>query len=153
MRYLLFSVGHRRLCLPVAEVARVLTPDGLQQAYGAPDYIKGLLNYLGQWVPVIDLCLLVDGQACRSAMSTRMIIIQLTADDESRRYIGVIAETVDETMQVADDEFSENGLAVTDQAYFGDITDQDNALIYRLHASQLLPDSIRQLIRLEPVDE
>jgi chemotaxis signal transduction protein len=149
MRYLLFSVGHRRLCLPVADVERVLSPDSLKPAYAAPKFVKGLLSYQSLWVPVIDLCLLADGQACKFAMSTRLILIQLPDKTGEACFVGVIAESVDETMQVADENFTSNGLSILSQNFFGDITTENDELIYRLVPEQLLSKEVRQLIRLE----
>ena len=144
MLHLLFSTGQRRLCLPVALIARVLPPAQLKPAPQAPDYIQGLLHYNEQWIPILDLCQLVYQRPSRNALNTRLVIAHLQQAPSS--YLGFIAESVDETLEMNAANFSDSGLHVAEEAFFGDISTHQDDIIYQLKPQQLLSDEAWALL-------
>ncbi|BAO44399.1 chemotaxis protein CheW [Thiolapillus brandeum] len=149
MLCLLFSVGERRLSITARDVERVLELPTLQPAHGAPAYVQGLFQYKNKWVPVIDLCKLVLGQPCAEAMNTRLVIVRIEVAEHPTRMLGVIAETVDETRSIHEDDFKRSGLNLVEESFFGDIAIADGDLIHHVKPEQLLSEEAHKLISPE----
>ena len=70
MLMLLFQLGNSRYAVPAREVVEIASMVKLEPIPMAPDYIAGLFNYRGQHVPVLDLCQLINNQACCNLITT-----------------------------------------------------------------------------------
>jgi chemotaxis-related protein WspB len=80
MLLLTFSAGANRYAVDVAWVVELVPNVALRPIPHAPAFLAGLLGYRGKVVPVIDLGLLLNGMPCRDCLSTRIILVNDTAD-------------------------------------------------------------------------
>lgn len=138
---LLFYVGNDRYALSVQNVAEVVPMVALQKLYKAPDYIAGLLNYRGQIVPVVDLCVLLQERPCHSHLSTRIILLERPdfRSDRASNFIGLMAERVTETVNILESDFIDPGLSVENTPYLGGIIADEQGTIQTIHVERLLP--------------
>ena len=120
MLLLLFHAGDNLYALDSSQVVEVIPMVVLRKIHHVPDYVAGVFNYRGTIVPVIDLCHLIQGTACLSRFSTRIIMVKYPAKDGEHHHLGLMAERVTETLNRPDLD-PKNALPVNDVPYFGEM--------------------------------
>jgi chemotaxis-related protein WspB len=156
---LLFYAGDERYALETKRVVEVVPLIALKKLHHAPEYVAGLFNYRGQIVPVIDLCLLIQGTPCRGHLSTRIIMVNYlgshvsnsSSSEHQPHLLGLMAERVTDTLNKAESDFVAPGIAVDTAPYLGEILTDEKGMIQFVRIDKLLPES--QLINLLPAPE
>lgn len=113
----------------------------LRKAHNVPDYFAGLFSYRGVIVPVIDLSHLIQGKPSRSYLSTRIIMVNYLDEDHTKRFLGLMAERVTETLNKPDSELTKTGNRLEETSYLGDIIIDDERMIQRIRLDSLLSDA------------
>ncbi len=99
MLLLLFEIGSTRYGLDVNQVIEVVPLVKLKTIPGTPRYVAGLMNYRGEWLPVIDLNELHGATPFEDAFSTRIIILNYPVMNKGNRHLALIANDMTETLQ------------------------------------------------------
>jgi len=142
MLMLLFYVGNDLYALDTAQVVEVIPRVVLRKIHHAPDYVAGLFNYRGLIVPVIDLCHLIQGKPSRSYLSTRIIIVDYIAKDNTKRCMGLMTERVTETLNKPDNEVIDTDAPVDEaHPYLGNMMMDEKGMIQHIRLEYLLSDS------------
>lgn len=142
MLILLFYVGDDLYALDSSQVVEVIPRVILRKIHHAPDYVPGLFNYRGAIVPVIDLCHLIQGKPSRSHLSTRIIMVNYLAKDNTKHCIGLMAERVTETLNKPDNELVDTGMQLDENhPYLGEMIMDEKGMIQRIRLEYLLSDS------------
>src|ERR1700722_10175864 len=152
MLYLLFQLGKDRYALEAGQVIEVLPLINFKRIPRAPSGVAGVFNYHGTPVPLIDLTELALGRPSQAKMSTRIVLINYLEESGKKHLIGMVAEYVMETLQKAECDFVDSGVAATDSPYLGSVATEENGIIQRIEVSRLLPQSLREQLFCEPVD-
>lgn len=140
MLLLLFYAGENLYALDSAQVVEVIPMVMLRPIHHAPDYVAGVFNYRSSIVPVIDLSYLIQGSACRSHLSTRIIMVNFTGRDGVNHCVGLMAERVTETLKTSDADLKHSEMRVEGAPYLGEIFMHEKGIIQRIHWEQLLAD-------------
>ena len=144
MLLLMLRVGDEGYAIAATEVAEVAPRVELRGVPHAPDYVAGLCNYRGLMVPVVDLCRLLRGRACRECLSTRRVLVAYPAADGARRVLGLLAEGVTDTFAANEAEFASSNIATPEAPYLDRVVVRPGAVIQRLRLDQVLPESLRR---------
>ena len=136
---LLFHAGDNLYALDTSQVIEVLPMVLLRKIQQVPDYVAGVFNYRGSIVPVIDLCHLIQGTACRSRFSTRIIMVNHTTKDGKVHHLGLMAERVTETLSRPDLE-RKNVERVTNVSYLGEMFMDEKGMIQLVHWEHLITE-------------
>lgn len=139
MLMLLFHAGDNVYALDSSQVVEVIPMVVLRKIHHVPDYVAGVFNYRGTIVPVIDLCHLIQGTACRTRFSTRIIMVNYTAKDGGHHRLGLMAERVTETLSRPDIDLK-NPLTVNDVPYLGEMFMDEKVMIQLIHWEYLISD-------------
>jgi chemotaxis-related protein WspB len=75
MLLLILKAGVNRYAIDVTRVIELVPRVELRKIPHAPRFLAGLLDYRGKAVPVIDLGLLLDVEASRDWLSTRIVVV------------------------------------------------------------------------------
>ena len=75
MLLLMFRVAENEYAVAAECVVEVVPRIDLRAFPHATEALAGLFRYRGKVVPVVDLGLLMGGTACRSRLSTRIIVV------------------------------------------------------------------------------
>lgn len=142
MLMLLFYVGENLYALDSAQVVEVIPRVDLRKIHHVPDYVAGMFKYRGAIVPVIDLCHLIQGKPSRSYLSTRIIMVNYTGKDNIKRYVGLMAERVTETLNKPDNDVVDASNQLNEApGYLGEMLMDDKGMIQRIRLEYLLSDS------------
>ncbi|MEB3828956.1 chemotaxis protein CheW [Phormidium sp. CCY1219] len=146
MLMLLFYVGEDRFALKCSQVVEIIPRVTLTTLHHAPEYVAGLFNYRGAIVPVIDLCHLIQGNPCRHALSTRIIIVHYPGKNNTPHLLGLMAERISDTLDRPETEFVTPGFQLDEAAYFGEIMIDEQGTIQRIEIDRLLSEQVEAFL-------
>lgn len=146
MLMLLFSVGQDRYALDVRRVVEVIPVPPLNRIPGAPDYFAGLFQYGGSMTPVIDLCCFFGGRPCQAHLSTRIIIVQRIGDSEESCPVGLMAESITDTVRKDATNSTAAGLIGAPVPYLSDIIRDNQGVIYCLELDRFMGETAGMLV-------
>ncbi len=146
MLLLLFAVGEGSYAIDISLVEEVVPMMKLRDIPNTSDYVSGLFNYRGDFVPVIDLCQLMIGRGSKESLSTRIVIIDFIVDKDKKVYLGLMAESVTTTIDEADVSFTEASISVEDSQYLGEVGAHNKDIIQKIDINKLLPDFLKRVL-------
>ena len=146
MLYLLFHVKNESYAVDVRNVIEVVPWVKLRSIPKAPDYVAGLLNYRGESVPVLDLCMLLHNQNCAAVFGSRIVLAKYLDARGAIRVLGLLAEQVTETMQCDAEEFRPSTLVHTEAPYLREVITYRDHLVQRVDVNALLPAEVQALL-------
>lgn len=146
MLMLILSVGDNLYALDTAHVVEVIPRVNLRQLHQVPEYVAGLFNYRGAIVPVIDLCQLIQNHPSRSYLSTRIIMVNYVGKDNTKRWLGLMAERVTETLNKPDKDLVDTEVVLNEAPYLGEMMMDEKGMIQRIRLEYLLLDSENKYI-------
>ena len=144
--FITFYVGLDRYAQKVNSITEIIPMVNLNKIPLAEKYIKGVFNYRGDPVPVIDLCELYTGKPCAERMSTRIIIINYEDDNQHTHTLGLIAEKVTESINMELSEFKSAGINVENAPFLSGIANDENGLIQLVEPDKILPKDISDIL-------
>jgi chemotaxis-related protein WspB len=157
---LLFSAGGVRYALACRHVREVLQRTPLRCVPGAPREVSGLLSYRGRAVPVIDLVRMLTGEPCRSAYSSRLVVVEWRGLAGEPQLVGVEVEEATETTAIRESSLVPSPIQLTESAWLGPLIRAeegdaaawgDNRLVQMIEVERLLRPEIAALLR--PADD
>ena len=146
MLFIVFKAGNANYALEARQVIEVVPLVTLRACPGAPAYITGLANYRGTGVPIVDLSRLVGGAPCAVYLSTRIILTPYAGGGTQQRVIGLLAETVTNTVEREEADFSQNNLAVSGTSCLGKLAVSGTVFIQRVVVNNLVPKELDNLL-------
>ena len=135
MLHVLCRIGRDAYAISSGAVERILPFAALKALPGGERGLTGLLNYQGQAVPVVDLCLLLAGQPAREVMNTRILLCPLPESASGK--LGLLVEGVTKTQHLDEGDFSTGG--AEGDACMGAVTSDGEKLVQRIEVLQILP--------------
>jgi chemotaxis signal transduction protein len=102
MLLLLFHLGSELYAIESSQVIEIIPTVNLRPLYHVPDYVAGLFNYRGKFIPVIDLSQLLQATPCHLCLSTRIVIVNYINGDKPLQYLGLMAEKITDTLKKSD---------------------------------------------------
>ena len=146
MLFVVFKAGNADYALEARQVIEVVPLVTLRACPGAPAYIAGLANYRGTGVPIVDLGCLVGGAPCAVYLSTRIILTPYAGEGGRQRIIGLLAETVTNTVEREEADFSQDSVAVPGTASLGKLAVSGTGFIQRVIVNNLVPKELGNLL-------
>ena len=146
MLYLLFHVKDESYAVDVREVIEIIPQVKLRSIPKAPDYVAGLLNYRGESVPVLDLCMLLHNRKCAAVFGSRIVLVNYPDARGAVRVLGLLAEQVTDTLQCEAGEFRPSTLVHTSAPYLREVTTHRDHLVQRVEVSALLATEVQALL-------
>ena len=98
--YLTFILGDVLYAIDVCSVREVLDHEHVTKVPRTVDYMKGVLNIRGTVIPVIDLRLLFNIEPSADEEDTSIIVSELHCDDGTDMMFGVVADYVENVIQI-----------------------------------------------------
>lgn len=139
MMLLLFVIDKDSYGLDATQVVEVIPYVTLKEVPRTPDYVAGLLNYRGKSVPVIDLTVLMTGNASRAWLSSRIVLVTYRDDSKASHLLALLAERISTTIKLPESAFSPSGVDTGDTEFLGDVAVYQGNIIQRINIGKLLP--------------
>jgi purine-binding chemotaxis protein CheW len=98
-QYLTFMLAEEVFSLEISNVREVLDYIVITRVPRMPEYLQGVINLRGSVVPVVDLRLKFGMPAAGMTMSTCIIIVEATVNDEPA-VLGLLADSVREVLEL-----------------------------------------------------
>jgi len=137
-----FNIGNDKYLIDTANVVEVTPLVHLKELPGSPNGISGLLNYHGDFVPVVDINLLCNRTTAEITLTTRIIISRYHGD----KLLAIKAEKVTEAMRIEQSDFSDSGVEVSEQGFLGDVTEHNSELLQMINIDQLLSKEVKDCL-------
>ena len=146
MLFLLFRLGKDRYAIEAKQVVEVLPLLTAKQIPHAPPEVRGVFDFRGQPVPLIDFTQLALGHSVREHLSTRIILVRHPDGRGGDRLLGLLAEHVTETLRRDAGEFRESGVELPDARWLGPVASHEGGLVQWLQVEQVLTPELRELL-------
>jgi len=104
--YLSFSLADETFALNVKKVLEVLQLQKITKVPQTPDYIRGVINFRGEILPVIDTRLKFNMPAIEDNPRTIIIVLDLVVKGKDLK-IGAIADEVKDVIDIKDSDIKE----------------------------------------------
>lgn len=144
--YLVFHVDGQRYAIGAGNVVEVLPILETKSVVGAPEYLNGVLCYRNVPVPVVDFCRMACGRDAIKVMSTRILIVNYTRDQQQARWLGLIAEGVTETRKIADSDLRAISVGEGAGLSHGHLFEDKHGTIHCLDSQRILPDAVHRYL-------
>jgi len=151
MRCIAFKLGDGQYALPLRDIVEVLPLLTIHELPHAPDYIRGIINYRGQSLPVLDLCQLTLGRPSKPRMSTRLFVLRLQAATPATRLLALLVEQAVSELNIDPEKFVAPPVQINETPYLTGISVSADGLLQLVEISYLLPDKV--LATLYPEQE
>ncbi len=152
MLCLTFEIGENRYALNANEVIEVTPPVNMTTFPKAPSYFAGRFNYRGDIVPVIDLRDLLMGFSTKRYLSTRILVVNYHAGEETHK-LGLLCEKVMDIIRIKEDELQDPGLITEETSYLGRLINLKTGIVQLISVIELIPPFLRKDLFREVPDE
>lgn len=134
---LLLAAGEQLYAIPTEAVVEVIPQVLLRPLSGAPDHLRGVFNFRGRVVPVVDVTQLIAGEPCAAYLSSRIIMIRNTGSDGQAALLGLLAERVTDTLLKPLASFRPAEGAAAQRPFLGGVALDERGLIQLLLCDRL----------------
>lgn len=150
MQAVIFHVGTERFAIDTQSITEVIPCIPARPVPSAPAALRGVIEYRGAVVPVLDLCRLFGHGDCPVRMSSRMLVCDLNQDierwgehGEDHALLAILAENVTRVRDI-DPEApgSHPGPASEGVRGLGRILRDEGGLVQLVDVSQLIPEEV-----------
>jgi len=127
--FLTFSLGSEQYGVDILKVQEIRGWEPLRELHDVPQYIKGVLDFRGSIVPILDLRLRF-GMTDVEYKPTTVIIVLSSAED--RGMMGVVVDAVSDVLSVKQSQIKPSpdmGMHINTQYVLGIVTEQDNMIM------------------------
>jgi purine-binding chemotaxis protein CheW len=101
--YLSFIICSELFAVNVSKVLEVLQKENITKVPNAPDYIKGIINFRGEVVPVFESRARFNLTERKDDETYVIIVLDLSSENETFR-IGAIVDKVQDVINISEDE-------------------------------------------------
>ncbi|MGG7163912.1 chemotaxis protein CheW [Clostridium ihumii] len=143
IKMLVFMIGDQFYSGDIMEVERILNYEELAELPDSPQFLKGIMNYEGNILPVISLSEKFNRFTNEKSNDSKIIV---TRDGD--RKIGIIVDSVSEVKSVKEEVIEESPEMVADisKRYIkGFIKEKDRIIIF-LSLSTILSEDEKELV-------
>ena len=102
-QFLTFMLGGEYYGVEILQVQEIKAWTPVTKVPNTPGFIKGVLNLRGEIVPILDMRVLFGLEQSDYTNLTVIIVLSLRDDSGKQRTIGVVADSVSDVADIADD--------------------------------------------------
>jgi purine-binding chemotaxis protein CheW len=100
-QFLTFRIGGEQYAVGILKAREILEYQTPTRVPRTPGWIRGVINLRGSVVPVIDLAAKFGSEPCVPTPATCIVILETGPEDETT-IMGVIADAVDEVIELGE---------------------------------------------------
>jgi chemotaxis-related protein WspB len=138
-----FQVNNQDYAINAKSVKEIIPVVKIRELPGTPDFVRGVFNYRGSLVPVIDVTRMLSGNPTAELLSSRIILVDYPETGESGHILGLLTEHATGTAVRADETFTASGIDSTDAPWMGKISVGEKNMIQVVKIENLLTDELK----------
>ena len=112
---------------------------------GAPEGLRGMINYRGSLVPLFDMSILLGFTASSLSLSTRIIITEIKYGDK-RKTIGFLTEKATDIADIHPENKSHFEINLPDSPFLKRITKHENTVLRHLELDLFINENLRTFL-------
>ncbi len=143
---LTFKVDEQLYAINAKSVVEVIPQVRTRALPGTPDVVRGVFNYRGTLVPVIDVTHMLSGRRTKEQLSARIILVKYPEDAESGHTLGLLTEQSTETVARDNATFSDPGIENRGTPWLGKISVAGKDMIQLVSIDNLLTDELKSIL-------
>lgn len=134
-KYLTFLIEKQFYAFPIKDVIEIIEVQAVTTVPEFPAYVKGIINLRGRIIPIIDVRLRFHKEEAEYTERTCIIVVSITGID-----IGFIVDTVDEVLDISDENISAAPMITSDRStkYIIGVGKMNSRIILLLDANKML---------------
>jgi purine-binding chemotaxis protein CheW len=139
-----FFVGAEEYALDIMRIKEIINPVAITRVPRAPDFIEGIIELRGAFLPVVDLRRRFELAVAEVRRETKYIIVALEG-----RILGLVVDRVAEVKRITIDQISEAPeLALGGETrYFNGVVKWDDRIVMLLDLDEVLSASEKDQLR------
>jgi purine-binding chemotaxis protein CheW len=106
-KYLTFRLAAEEYGLELLKVREIIGLMQITQVPRTPDFIRGVINLRGKVIPVLELRIKFGMEAVRDTEETCIIVVDVTAQDDSSMLMGLLVDSVSEVLDIREEEIQD----------------------------------------------
>ena len=146
MLYLIFELSDQLYAIGSNEIVEIIPNVELTTIPKSPDYLKGVFNYRGAMVPVIDMSVMTGGPNTSDKLSTKIMIVNYNPVKNVEKILGLMSENIIGTEFIDDSLITESGVDLDDAKYLGNIAVMDKKSIQLITTNKLLTKDAEKIL-------
>src|SRR5688500_5721951 len=112
MLFAVFNIGDSSYTVNAAQIVEVLPLLRISLVPHAPKGVARLCNYHGEFIPVLDVSVLVTVTPSPSLVSTRMLLTRQTSEGSGSFLVALLVPGATDAMRLDPNLFTSSGLAI-----------------------------------------
>ena len=104
--YLVFQLGHEKFAVNIGHVNKILEMTEITKIPHTPDLYLGVINLLGDVIPVIDGRTKFGLKKKDADLNTCIVIVMFSADGDEILNVGLVVDQVLQVIDIADENLS-----------------------------------------------
>ena len=140
MQAALWTASSQRYAIDTRHIVEVVPMVDLRPMAQAMAWVRGMMNYRGELIPLLDAAVLLGGEPCEPRMSSRIVVLSTEPGAESAVcLVGVLVEQFlgVEHLELVDAS-SHPGLEIPDADYLGPIALYEGETIQIVDPAKIL---------------
>ncbi len=143
MLLITFRVNRQHYAIDAKSVKEIIPLVNVRELPGTPDFVRGVFNYRGTLVPVIDVTRMISGNPAAALLSSRIILVNYPEGEESGNILGLLTEQTTGTAVRDNGTFSDSGINNAEAPWLGKISVDENEMIQIVTIENLLTDELK----------
>lgn len=145
MLYLVFEIAGHRFAMDTSKIIEVVPLVEWRALPGVPQTVRGVINYHGRLVPVLDMSLLAFNRAAQQQRETRIAVVEYTTRAGDKRPLGLLLENATRLIRREDSDFADAPVQ-SDVEFAGRVTMHEGAMIQQLELRELVSGDVWQAL-------
>lgn len=143
MLLLTFQVDVNHYGIAAKSVVEVIPQVRARQLPGAPDFIRGVFNYRGAIVPIVDVTRMLSNRHTPERLSCRIILVRYPEGCGSGRILGLLTENSTGLVERADSTFANHGVKIPDMPFLGELSIDGSDMVQLVEVEHLLSTDMK----------
>lgn len=140
MKLVVWTVSGQHFAIETSSIAEVVPVVEVRSVPGTPTWVRGLMDYRGILIPLLDVRALLGGDATKPRRASRVLIVRMSAG-----LIGLLVDTV-RSVERGQTEQGHPGFASEETPFLGPIVRTADGTVQLVTPERLLSDEQRELL-------
>lgn len=141
MLFLVFQIAGHRYCIDTGQIVEVLPLVTSRSIPGVPPDVRGVFNFHGTVVPLLDAGMLIYGARSDMHRETRIALVEYATQSKGQRVLGILLERATGLMRRDAEDFVEPPVE-SGATYAGRVATDEEGMVQRFELRDLVSEDV-----------